>query len=250
MKKALLIFFVLFTLSIAVKAQISLEHTFNYNNPSVFQFEHFSQIMYYFAENNTIYFYNENYTLYKSVNINTPSGYTISYVFYPAVSLFNTDDLIEFVCAFTKDDYTGVKSMLYNENGAVLETFENSYPHYIQQTTNNGYRMLMRRYSNYPSDYVMDVYSLPGTLTATQNDKVMNLVPAAYPNPANEKIFLTYDLNKKETTDMFIFDGQGQLIETLKIGGHFNKILLNTSGYLPGNYMYSYNGISNKFVVK
>ena len=49
---------------------------------------------------------------------------------------------------------------------------------------------------------------------------------------------------------MNIFNINGQLIESKKIGYDFDKILLDVSGYAKGMYIYEVKNVSNKFVVK
>ncbi len=246
MKKATVILIALFISYFDLDAQINLEHTFNQKGISWSN----SIQMYYYVDNNNIYFYNDNYSFYKSVNIPVPSGYSLGTTFYHSTTLFNNDSFIEFCCFYSTDDYSDIKSEIINENGSIVKTFGTSNIGQIYSVINNGYRMNVARYTNYPTDYVNDIYSLPGSLSSINGKEVNNLSGNPYPNPSEYEIYLPYKLNKNEISDMIIFDINGKTIDRIKIGGHLDKIRLNTSDYVPGVYIYKYNNTSNNFIVK
>lgn len=250
MKKILIILIVMFISYFEMNAQINLEHTFITNNIYIFPFSTETQTMYSYYDNNIIYFYNENYSLYKSVNVPIQNGYVLIVGYYPTTVLFNSDNLIEFIASYQKDDYTNFISIIYNENGIALKTFDNSFTMYVYSTKNSGYRMNVTKYTDYPDEFVTEVYSLPGTLTAINEFDKSYLASNPFPNPAKEGVYLPYKLNESETTEMYIFDSNGEFIESYMIGGHFNKIRLNTSTYIPGIYIYKYKNESNKFIVQ
>lgn len=49
---------------------------------------------------------------------------------------------------------------------------------------------------------------------------------------------------------MLIHDINGKLIEKKIIDSSSNNILLDIEGYMPGVYLYSVNGFTQKFVVR
>ena len=59
-----------------------------------------------------------------------------------------------------------------------------------------------------------------------------------------------YTLQPGETSQLRVYNMNGQLLETFHIGSDFDKILLNVSNYPKGTYIYTYNGVSKKFVVQ
>jgi hypothetical protein len=61
---------------------------------------------------------------------------------------------------------------------------------------------------------------------------------------------LAYKLKPGETATMKIYDARGRLIETKQVDYVFNKILLNTTNYSRGVYVYEINGLTKKFMVK
>ena len=96
-----------------------------------------------------------------------------------------------------------------------------------------------------------EIYSVPGDPSAYDaGNTSVDSFSSPYPNPANTYITLPYKLNEGEFAVMNIFNINGQLIETKKIGYDFDKILLDVSGYAKGMYIYEVKNVSNKFVVK
>lgn len=235
---------------IETDAQINFEHTFNTNSETVLNFSTQTQIMYYYVNESNIYFYNENYTLYKTISIPIHNNYNLPSISYYSTNLFNSDNYIEFCCSYLKNDFTDAKSIIYNENLSVLETYNSSLISYIYPTKNSGYRMNMARYTDFPDNYVIDVYSLPGSYTTIDESDKVKQFHSPFPNPATSEIIIPYKLNEDKTTEMLIFNSNGQEIESFEIGYHFNKIRLNISSYSPGIYFYRYNGETNKFIVQ
>ena len=74
--------------------------------------------------------------------------------------------------------------------------------------------------------------------------------PNPYPNPSRKTVTLPYTLQPGETSQLRVFNMNGQRLETFHIGSDFDKILLNVSNYPKGTYIYTYNGVSKKFVVQ
>lgn len=250
MKQIILILFLSLAL-LKTNAQINFEHTFNTNNETVFNFSTQTQIMYYYVSEPNIYFYNENYTLYKTISIPVQNNYDLSSISYYSTNLFNSDNYIEFCCNYFKDDFTDAKSIIYNENLSVIETFNSSMISYIYPTKNNGYRMNMARYTDFPDNYIIDVYSLPGSYSTNIDESGQaHLSQSPFPNPATSEIIIPYTLDGVKTTEMLIFNSNGQEIESFEIGCHFKEIRLNTLSYSPGIYFYSYNGKTDKFIVQ
>ena len=90
------------------------------------------------------------------------------------------------------------------------------------------------------------VYATQGNYSA---DEMVIIPQSPYPNPANMTVTIPYTLNGK-STEMHIYDSRGVLVDTKTIYPDAEWIDLNVSTFRPGIYIYEYNGISNKFVVK
>lgn len=248
MKKFIQSTVILLVLSINLNAQIYLEHTFpGYVLMTSTNIEQ----LYYVTDENIITLYNDDYTLYKTIQIDVPYGYKVYLYANISNHLFNTDDLVEFTLTF-KDtlNNSGFLLKLFDENGNELFNFGNSPQGSVHQTINGNLRFYVFGYINYPNPpYHTEIYSLPGYMTSfTELNEFNNHAP--YPNPASNYIYLQYQILRTESVNMNIFDSNGQLIEKKRIGGDFNQILLDVSGYESGMYIYRYNDRSGRFIVK
>lgn len=235
----------------SLNAQITLEHT--YSGYISVANTHLKTVYYKGPINNNQYeFYNSDYSFYKSVTVTLPYGCRGAHISNLSDKLFNTDDVLEFTCAFLDTlNNTGYYLKLIDENGNDLIDFGNvanwGYPH---KTVNNEVRFLVIRYTSYPTDTETDIYSLPGSIASTKSliSEITENNP--YPNPANDFIYLRYKINQSEIVDLQIFNSAGQIIDTKRIGGAFDRIRLNVSDYTPGHYIYKYKSITQSFIVE
>lgn len=107
-------------------------------------------------------------------------------------------------------------------------------------------------YGNHMYSTSVNIYALGGNynpstmITYTQPRGF----PNPYPNPSRNTVTLPYTLQPGETSQLRVYNMNGQLLETFHIGSDFDKILLNVSNYPKGTYIYTYNGVSKKFVVQ
>jgi hypothetical protein len=257
--KKLFAILVLVILTITTKAQINLEHTFSSDYQGIFWFiSNTNGIMYYTISDTTtnqVKLYNEDYSLYKSAAISRPSGYSMT-IYYPSEQLFNTNSSIEFMIHFMKytslNGYT-TKILIYDENASIIKDFGTynyfAIPYII--TKGSLSKLLIKGGSkNSSSQFVDQVYSLPGSpANKINNLKSSNMQPP-FPNPSNTFINLPYKLENGQNTTMSIYNSNGQLIEQKQIASTFDKILLNVNSYQSGIYFYEYYGITNKFIVE
>jgi hypothetical protein len=215
-------------------AQINLLHTFEESN--VYYDNNYDFCVYYCLnknnDNTTVKIYNEDFSLRKIVNIPTESGYKFLGISYFSKKLFNTDEKLEFIVTSYNSGQDVEKSYIYNEDGMLLNMFEDV----------KGTRVFVDSKGNCKLSifYVSktEIYSLPGKNDISSNSIVKK---------ATE---LAYKLKPGETATMKIYDVRGRLIETKQIDYVFNKVLLNTTNYSRGVYVYEINGLSKKFMVK
>jgi len=221
---------------------------------------------FYFTEvvNNSVHIkaYNPDYTLIidKTYSLTPPTGYKTSYV-WVFKKVFNTDDNYELLVTFSKispvsNDNEASRLILYDSNKNVIKDFGAGNMFYIGNMVyiiNNGCKVPISRYLYNGGDLVAntEIYSVPGDPSAYDaGNTSVDSFSSPYPNPANTYITLPYKLNEGEFAVMNIFNVNGQLIESKKIGYDFDKILLDVSGYAKGMYIYEVKNVSNKFVVK
>ena len=263
-------------LSQVSNAQITLEHTFknesvsfmsgNVNGkPNFFVEKLFPVGSFYLTEvvNNSVHIkaYNPDYTLIidKTYSLTPPTGYKVSHV-WVFKKVFNTDDNYELLVTFSKISYVSkdneaCRLILYDSNRNVIKDFGAGNIFYMGNLyiINNNCKATMLRYLYDGGDFVAntEIYSVPGDPSAYDvGNTSVDSFSSPYPNPANTYITLPYKLNEGEFAVMNIFNINGQLIETKKIGYDFDKILLDVSGYAKGMYIYEVKNVSNKFVVK
>lgn len=264
-------------LSQVSNAQITLEHTFknesvsfmsgNVNGkPNFFVEKLFPVGSFYLTAvvNNSVHIkaYNPDYTLIidKTYSLTPPTGYKASYV-WVSKKVFNTDDNYELLVEFSKispvsNDNEASRLILYDSNKNVIKDFGAGSTFYIDNSVyiiNNSCKVRIYRYLHNGGDWVAstEIYSVPGDPSAYDaGNTSVDSFSSPYPNPANTYITLPYKLNEGEFAVMNIFNINGQLIETKKIGYDFDKILLDVSGYAKGMYIYEVKNVSNKFVVK
>lgn len=212
--------------------------------------------------NNKIKIYNSDYSVYKETTLTSiPSDKIIDiinegdfnmelflnpYSVFATKHLFNSDDKIEFlVLSCCKCDPT-YSLQLYDEDGTLLQDFGAKRYAKIVQTSDNKLKLIV---GSNRSDSVTSIYTLPGTLSSVSL-KSATVSDSPYPNPASTTVTLPYSIASGTTTTMSIYNTKGLLIEQKTIDSVFDKILLNVSSYEPGTYVYIYNGISNRFIVK
>jgi hypothetical protein len=218
--------------------------------------DHFNteaQTMYYFVVNpeESIYFYNEDFTFYKVVAAPEIPGFDIymnSSFEHLSSNIFNTDPLIEFSCKYISTATGMSRHVIYNEDLDIIVYYDSANIRPFYQTLNGEIRLDVQKYA-FPNTIVStQTYLLqeaPTSVGSLDSDQGK----PAFPNPAGEEIYIPYDLEPGETAVMKIFNLGGQHIRTLNIGGHFKHIKVNTSGLSQGTYIYRYKNNSGKFVI-
>lgn len=217
--------------------------------------------------------YDANFSLIKTINL-ALSDFTwdIQPTRFDAVNvnvvgrhLINTDDKIEMVvrayahCFIGEEEWiNSSNTIIINEDGELIHDFgiEIFYSDYGNFRNNiacihkAGDQLRLGAFTSSP-DY-LNIYSLGGNY----NPSTMitypqpNVFPNPYPNPSRNTIALPYTLQPGETSQLRVYNMGGQLVETFNVGSDFDRVLLNVSNYSKGTYVYTYNGVSKKFVVQ
>jgi hypothetical protein len=255
-------------LLLSAKGQITLEHTFDGIGEIIEEsvIEEYGHVGYYILNNDicfytqqwdylskklTVKFYNSDYSLRNSCTFDFSSLQDGRHLLVDFVSqkLFNEDDLLEYVIYDNDFGFTAI----YNENKELIKRFDGvrnffyvwNYMHPIAQYQSKA--KLIIHYAD-----KVEIYSLPGTMpnNIENNFGKPTTFSPPYPNPSYSYINLPYKLEEGQTSVMRIFNMNGQLIEAKNIDATFNVIKLNVESYKSGVYIYEYNGVSNKFIVK
>lgn len=259
--------FVVFLVLISAKAssQITLEHSYPNGRYKVSIVElSNSGKKYQWVNTSTgeLKLYNLDHSLFKSMNFPLASaGQSSVFVYYTSESTFALDSKIEYMVYYLNDiNQTNSETKIINEDGTILfsKTGESPTRYADKETaihnTINGTKMILDSHN----DSTAKIYSLPGTLIATninkyefeEDDFLM------YPNPARNIIKLAYSLpqNVKEAT-MTIYNSNGAIINKFNIDSNYREILVNTDNYIDGIYYCQVNinnikASSTKFVIK
>ena len=215
----------------------------------------------YFTYTRKIDIYNLNHSLWKTIPLDNitfyPDSAVASYgILYLSDSLFDTDNLIEFL--FTSAHYpigSGIPTYatyIYNENLNVVFSdtttailFQSSLlpeNHYPVFNTSNGTKMILN--AGQPA-FKARLYSLPGVLSKNPfgvptdieiNERTtmkMNL----YPNPSSGNVTVEYDLpSDVPQADLVFYDVKGKKIKSFKIDHTFHNLYLSTNDLASGTY--------------
>jgi hypothetical protein len=197
------------------------------------------------SDENVIEIYNEDLTLYKSINVSGLVSGAIGIfpiesqkagdkLFYLTQTLFNDDDLIEFIV------YGSNFFAVVNENGNVLfrqttsGQIESDYHHLIE-TTNYIYLGI--------EDYAENDWAYQLYLINRSNVSGMPaLTPVktfSYPNPAKESINIAYNLQGATTGVVKIISLSGELIDQKEVNGNADSFNYQTRRLTRGAYIVS-----------
>lgn len=281
--RKILFLFILVGVSIYLKAQVTLEHSFTANSDTSITYSVYNvnetlnnteivNYLLYDSRDSTISIYNVDYSLKNTIKLTPPENYNFTGIQLASKKLFNTDETIEFLVYFIMSNQ-GIyyKTLLYDENGNILYDFGEAFTSYAY-IANNQYKLVTNdyplTYTNFPTEYTYECnikyYLLEGEVSTTDGDDTdtdgevsnktsdikisSNNLP--YPNPSTSYINLTYSIKNGEKAVMNIYNINGKFIEQKIIDSHFDKIILNVAEYTPGIYFYEVNGNTKKFIVK
>lgn len=130
-----------------LSAQINLEHTFDGNVSYAGDF--YPVINLYTATTNEVGLYNEDYSVYKTIPITPPDGYTIFQTYCFNKNIMTTDDKVSFIVNFRQRAMESNFNLystcrLYDEDGNIVKGFGYTYSFLssIHRISNNEYRFI------------------------------------------------------------------------------------------------------------
>lgn len=188
--------------------------------------------------------YDANFELVKEIPFLLEGIWNSSGTIFCAIvgkHLFNTDDKIEIGLCIQPYGYGSVKTVFINEDGEILFQADGFLLSEIYRVGSE-----LRFDVINPNQDVLSIYSTNGSYSA---EEMIVTTQAPFPNPAKNSIALPYAFDGK-TAEMHIYDLQGRLVETLMLSPDNDRVHLNVSRYIPGIYVYEYNGLSQKFIVE
>ncbi|WP_276131926.1 T9SS type A sorting domain-containing protein [Polluticoccus soli] len=195
---------------------------------------------------NQVRLYNLDHSIWKTINVTLPAGYSTWSHSYISERLFNLDAAVELLVRFSPAT-SGVipKMIVLSENGGTLYTIDSTSDHNIF-TTGNDYKLLVQKIPN-----KWEVYALPGSIPCDKCGNGLGLgkvlqpgnggsLGEPIPNPSNGNVEIKYELpvgTREGQID--VYNTNGQIVKSFQVDGTFNSIRLDNSSFTSGVYYYS-----------
>ncbi len=248
MKRISFILVLLISLAFHSQGQIIPEHTYTgvsaaYINLPVAGYKYYVMDV----TNSQCRLYNNDHSLWKTINLSLPANYYLYDIQYVTENLFNTDNSIELLYVSynynTTLAYYTYDTRIANESGTVLQNMPGGgYSYIYPAQTGSKLFVWVYNYAVSPSTVNTLVYSIPGQLATSSADyPVENQVSLrkAFPNPATNTVTIPYNLpanvNKAE---LKLFDIGGKLVKSFVVDRTFSNIVVQTSDLPAGMYLY------------
>ncbi len=205
----------------------------------------------------TIFFYNLDYSYWKSIPCPYVHGHTgvfqfrsgLSYVAYCSETLFNTDTFLEAAVIYI--DSTGGpnnKELIINENGTIVDSITN-----VSIANGANFRVHDMGSNHFQATISTNagpkVYNLPGTIpcdlcggglgiASVENQKEILSTPM--PNPSKDQVKITFTLPEGvNSRNLVIYNNLGQRIKSCTVDNRFGFIMLDNTQLPAGMYYYN-----------
>jgi hypothetical protein len=250
------ILLILMFVSVVIKAQITLEHSYpaTSNNNQLFMVKLNAGYKYQQLDptNGTVKLYNLDHSLYKNISLMIPSGYTYLTISNLSDGLFDMDNNVEVcVSSYTYNSLVSPITFSYvtkiiKDNGTVVLNIPQCRYAYAYNTEANGWKLIATMDSlNKSTNEKFDVYSLVGSMPLATNIKNNDSETSTellnpFPNPSNNHTTIPYELPLNVTTaQLVIYDMNGKALKTFTIDHSFNTLELDNSEFPTGTYLYN-----------
>ena len=240
--------------------QATLEHSYTtkiigWEQTNAFKTD--AGLNYYTVEGtNVLKIYNSSHSLTNTVTIPIDSGYELNGIYGASDKLFNTDALTEFLIFTEISSASGMtyKLTLINQNGTILQQLGDRGDAYIIKGTSGEFKLITIKnlYDSQPNatNNLYDVWSLPGTSLGTVmlNKNASSFF--GFPNPTENKIAITNNLENGQNGTLEVFDANGKKVMQKNVVGENGEINLDVTELSNGVYIYKLNGQTNRFIKK
>lgn len=246
MKKTILLSIATFAFAITSRSQINIENSYVGN----LQVSNLTSggYKYYNIDlvSNQVKVYNTNHSIYKTINLPTPTGSDVyKDVILLSDNLFDTDNLIEFILLY-KNSLSPVLFLgkVINENGTVI--LQNNRTSFQVFNISGSFKLKCKSING---DSTI-IYSLSGSLPCDacggptsivkNNSTTTNTLPNAYPNPTSTQITIPYTLTNSDTKGKInIYDINGKILREYNVDNTFEILILDTQEFSAGTYYYN-----------
>jgi len=248
MKRPILIILIFVFLSVRSSAQITLENTYTGVSAAYIHLP-VAGYKYYVMDvaNRQCRIYNNDHSLWKTVNLSIPAGYYLCDIQYVTENLFNTDDLVEMLyvaCNYnTTLKYFTYDTRIVNEYGTILMSMPYAGYSYIYPAE-TGSKLLMWIYdfSVFPEKVNTMVFSIPGKFNSIVTESTEDLkssLRSAYPNPTNDEVTIPYSLpSNVNRAELKLYTMNGVLLKSYTVDHTFKSLLMKTTDLPAGVYAY------------
>jgi len=263
MKTIAFIISVFVFLAVHTQAQISYENTYTGVSAAYIHLPA-AGYKYYVMDvaNKQCRLYNNDHSLWKTINLSIPANYYLCDIQYVTEDLFNTDNLIELLyvsCNYNSTyKYYTYDTRIVNENGTlILSKPSAGYSCVYPAETGSKLLMWIYDFSVFPETVNTIVYSIPGkfnSLTTTSGGLKSTLL-SAYPNPSTSEATIPYSLpSNVRQAELKLYTISGMQVKSYTVDHSFNSILVNTDDLPAGIYVYriesdTYKSESAKLIV-
>ena len=248
MKKLISILAILAFLTINTQGQITLENSYTGVSAAYIHLP-VAGYKYYVMDvaNSQCLLYNNDHSLWKTINLSIPANYYLYDVQYVTENLFNSDNTIELLYVSyiynSVSAYYTYDTRIATENGNILLSLPGC-GYSAVYTAQSGSKLLtwIYDYSVSPSRVTTQVYTIPGQVA---NDiystpiESHSLLQKAFPNPATNSTTIPYTLPANiNQAELKIYNTAGMAIKSYTVDHTFNSILVQTNDFPVGIYVY------------
>jgi len=233
-------------------SQLTLDFTdYTYGSQNKTYFFNTESASYHYAISNLydhMTIYSEGQVFYKDVYFPSQNvaGHFVDTILF-SDKLFNGDAKIEFLYIFqstnTSEQVNNLRRMyLMNEDGEIIQDFGLCQYAAVIKDIYGNYKLVTLHLG------IKNVYSLSGELAADQQILVSkNLI--AYPNPAEDDVFISGFDSENTDTIGSIFDIAGQEVKQVEIKNN-DTVEIDISSFAKGTYFFKLEGKVIKLIKK
>ena len=198
--------------------------------------------------------YNTNHQLWKTISLPVPANNYLYDIKYLSEGLFTTDNslciaYIYYIYDETNQYYT-FNAKIIKENGTELLSIPGCQYMDVINVEGEGAKLVAYCYDYSIVLYTTQtkVYSLPGTLLATDNNIKQPNSRLPFPNPAQDYTTISYKLPAGiNNASLRITDIQGREVDQIKINSFINSVTIPTGNYPSGSYLYQVESDNQRF---
>jgi hypothetical protein len=246
---------ILLLISLALNAQIEHEHLYSFSG-SLTEVDE-GEFKYYVMDvpSNQCRLYNEDHTLFKTIDLSVPAGYFLNDIKYISRRTFNSDDYIELLYLYYKVEEVNSQSVytyglkVVSENGDLLLNKANGGFAEIKEF-NGEAKLLTYQYIWNDTYYLVytDVYSIYGSTNKSVEVKSSRGLRIA-PNPINKNLSVyPGSISDASNGEIIISDIKGRQILNQTFFQGDRKINIATDDLPPGSYIL--NVVTEKGIVE